>query len=173
MLFRSPAQRSSYGDVERFGRVWSALAMALENSEDTHDFLEYRYCASLRHTLAKALTHLLSLSQSQDMPALGASLAGEEGKGIREHLIKYLRGEGEGSGGPGREGGKGGERDGEEGDSSNPQERVTALQKTRDRLRGACVEAEGGEGLGLDEARGAEMAVAFLEDVLRDRKSVV
>ncbi|XP_067113394.1 HEAT repeat-containing protein 6 [Osmerus mordax] len=162
-----PAQRSSYGDVERFGCVWSALAMALENSEDTHDFLEYHYCASLRHTLAKALTHLLSLSQSQDMPALGASLAGEEGKGIREHLVKYLRGEGEGSGGPGREGGKGGERDGEEGDSSNPQERVTALQKTRDRLRGACVEAEGGEGLGMDEARGAEMVVAFLEDVLR------
>uniref|UniRef100_A0A667Y1W1 HEAT repeat-containing protein 6 n=1 Tax=Myripristis murdjan TaxID=586833 RepID=A0A667Y1W1_9TELE len=103
-----PAHRGCYGDLERFRCVWRSLATALENSEDTNDFLEYRYCASLRHTLSQALLHLLSVSQSGDMPALGASLAGEEGTGIKEHLIKYLREE---EAGDGAEGAKDGERD--------------------------------------------------------------
>uniref|UniRef100_A0A8C7KY93 HEAT repeat-containing protein 6 n=1 Tax=Oncorhynchus kisutch TaxID=8019 RepID=A0A8C7KY93_ONCKI len=73
-----PACRHCYGDAERFGDVWRSLAAALEHSEETQDFLEYRYCSSLRHTLTHTLTHLLRLSQSQDMPALGMSK--EEGE---------------------------------------------------------------------------------------------
>uniref|UniRef100_A0A673A4L6 HEAT repeat-containing protein 6 n=1 Tax=Sphaeramia orbicularis TaxID=375764 RepID=A0A673A4L6_9TELE len=116
-----PAQRSCYGDTERFNCVWRSLATALENSEDTNDFLEYRYSASLRHTLSQALLHLLSVCQAQDMPAIGASLAGEEGKGIRVHLVKYLRAE---------EGGVGGAEEEKDvgADSSNPQQRLRVQQ---------------------------------------------
>uniref|UniRef100_A0AAQ5X949 HEAT repeat-containing protein 6 n=1 Tax=Amphiprion ocellaris TaxID=80972 RepID=A0AAQ5X949_AMPOC len=95
-----PAHRGCYGDTKRFSCVWQSLATALENSEDTNDFLEYRYSASLRHTLSHALLHLLSVSQLQDMTALRESLDGEEGSSIREHLIKCLRAE-EGAGGGG------------------------------------------------------------------------
>ncbi|KAM4620348.1 HEAT repeat-containing protein 6 [Polymixia lowei] len=150
-----PARRGCYGDVERFRCVWNSLATALENSEDTNDFLEYRYCASLRHTLSQALVHLLSLSQSEDMPDLGASLAGEKGNGVKEHLIKYLRGE---VGGQGTEG----EKDGE-GDSFSPQQRIAGLQQTLSRLKGLEVEGEGGG----DEEEGREVVVDFLEDLLK------
>lgn len=151
-----PSHRGCYGDTKRFSCVWRSLATALENSEDTNDFLEYRYSASLRHTLSKALLHLLSLSQSKDMPALGASLAGEEGKGIKEYLIKYVRAE-EGGG------------DGEQGEkdaaveSFNPQQRVGGLQQTLIRLKELKAD---GEGQG-DEERGREVVVNFLEDLLK------
>lgn len=151
-----PGHRGCYGDTKRFSCVWRSLATALENSEDTNDFLEYRYSASLRHTLSKALLHLLSLSQSKDMPALGASLAGEEGKGIKEHLIKYVQAE-EGGG------------DGEQGEkdaaveSFNPQQRVGGLQQTLIRLKELKAD---GEGQG-DEERGREVVVNFLEDLLK------
>uniref|UniRef100_A0A671WP84 HEAT repeat-containing protein 6 n=1 Tax=Sparus aurata TaxID=8175 RepID=A0A671WP84_SPAAU len=122
-----PSSRGCYGDMERFSCVWRSLATALENSEDTNDFLEYRYSASLRHTLSKALLHLLSVSQQQDMPALGASLDGEEGRAIKEHLIKYVRAE---------EGGEGEQGEKEAGgDSSTPQQRVGGLQQTLIRLK--------------------------------------
>uniref|UniRef100_A0A4W6D8K1 HEAT repeat-containing protein 6 n=1 Tax=Lates calcarifer TaxID=8187 RepID=A0A4W6D8K1_LATCA len=151
-----PARRSCYGDTKRFSCVWRSLATALENSEDTNDFLEYRYSASLRHTLSQALLHLLSLSQSQDMPALGQSLAGEEGKGIKEHLIRYLRAE-EG-GGEGAEG----EKDAG-GDGFNPQQRIGCLQQTLIRLKGLEAEGEGGG----KEERGKEVVVSFLEDLTK------
>ncbi|KAK5858496.1 hypothetical protein PBY51_002630 [Eleginops maclovinus] len=147
-----PAKRACYGDVARFSCVWRSLATALENSEDTNDFLEYRYSASLRHTLSQALLHLLSVSEPQDMPGLGASLAGEEGGVIKEHLIKYLREE-EG-GGEATEG----EKDAV-GDSFTPQQRVGGLQQTLIRLKE--LQAEGEEG------RGKEEVVDFLEDLLK------
>ncbi|XP_069577814.1 HEAT repeat-containing protein 6 [Brachyistius frenatus] len=150
-----PTQRSCYGDPERFSRVWRALAAALEASEDTNDFLEYCYSASLRHTLSQALLHLLGVSQSQDMPALAASLAGEEGRGVKEHLIKYLRAEEGGGGGAGEEGEKN-----TEGDSFHPQQRLGGLRQTLIRLR-----AEG-EGWGEGEG-GKEVVVPFLEDILK------
>uniref|UniRef100_A0A665U8S1 HEAT repeat-containing protein 6 n=1 Tax=Echeneis naucrates TaxID=173247 RepID=A0A665U8S1_ECHNA len=115
-----PSHRGCYGDTKRFSCVWHSLATALENSEDTNDFLEYRYSASLRHTLSQALLHLLSVSEPQDMPALGASLAGEEGRGIKEHLVRYLRAE------EGGEEGTEGEKD-TRGDSFNPQQRIRRL----------------------------------------------
>lgn len=130
--------------------------MALENSEDTNDFLEYRYSASLRHTLSRALLHLLGVSQPQDMPALGVSLAGEEGRGIKEHLIKYLRVED--GGGEGAQG----EKD-TGGDGFTPQQRIGGLQETLIRLKGLKAEEEGrGE-----EQRGKEVVMNFLEDLLK------
>ncbi|XP_030601520.1 HEAT repeat-containing protein 6 [Archocentrus centrarchus] len=145
-----PTHRSCYGDMERFTCVWRSLATALENSEDTHDFLEFRYSASLRHTLSQALLHLLSVSQSQDMPGLGASLAGEEGRGIREHLIKYLLAE-EG-------GGEEAEKD-TGGESLHPRQRIGGVQQILVRMKGLTV---GGE-----EERGKEVVTHFLEDLLK------
>lgn len=155
-----PSQRSCYGDVQQFRSVWSSLATALENSEDTNDFLEYRYSASLRHTLSQALLHLLSVSQRQDMAAVGASLAAEEGMAIREHLIKYVRAE---------DGGRAAEQ--EEKDEAEerftPQQRLGGLQETLIRLKGLTggeLQAEEDEEK-VEERR--EVVVHFLEDLLK------
>ncbi|MEQ2181006.1 hypothetical protein GOODEAATRI_007003 [Goodea atripinnis] len=152
-----PAQRSCYGDTKRFICVWSSLSSALENSEDAVDFLEYRYSTSLRHTLSQALLHLLSLSKLQDMPELSASLAGEEGRGIKEHLIKYLKAE-EGEEKTGGEDEAREERNSGE-ESNHPQQRVGGLQQTLVRLKGLEAEEEGGEE--------KEVVVCFLEDLLQ------
>ncbi|XP_010748744.3 HEAT repeat-containing protein 6 [Larimichthys crocea] len=151
-----PGHRGCYGDVNRFSCVWRSLATALENSEDTNDFLEYRYSASLRHTLSQALLHLLSVSQSQDMPTLRESLSGDEGRGIKEHLIKYVKAE-EGGGD-----GEQGENDAG-GDRFTPQQRVGGLQQTLIRLKGLKAEGEGRR----EEERGREVVVLFLEDLLK------
>lgn len=145
-----PAHRRYYGDTERFMTVWHSLAAALENSEDTGSFVGYNYYSSLRHTLAEALLHLLSVSQSQDMAALGTSLAGEEGRTIREHLINYLREEGGGE-----------DADGEEVDRKNhvdPQQRIKDLQQNVNRLK--SLDTEG-------EESGKTVVVDFLEDLLK------
>ncbi|KAM4545407.1 HEAT repeat-containing protein 6 [Odontesthes bonariensis] len=151
-----PASRSCYGDTKRFACVWHSLATALENSEDTNDFLEYRYSASLRHTLSQALLHLLAVSESQDMPDLGASLASEEGRSIKEHIIKYLRAE---------EGGGGEEADEERdsvGGSCHPQQRIAGLEQTLTRLKGLKPEGEEAKG-----EEGKDEVVHFLEDLLK------
>lgn len=83
------------------------------------------------------------------MPALAASLAGEEGRGIKEHLIKYLRAE---------EGGEGAE-----GDSFNPQERIKGLQQTLIRLKGLKAEGEGQR----QQESSKEVVVGFLDDLLK------
>lgn len=150
-----PAHRGCYGDSKRFSCVWRSLATALENSEDTNDFLEYRYSASLRHTLSHALLHLLSISQLQDMTSLRASLGGEEGSSIRGHLIKCLRAE-EGAGGGGEE--AEGEKDAGE-DSCHLQQRIGGLQQTLIRLKGLKADGE--------EESSKEVVVLFLEDLLK------
>lgn len=150
-----PADRSCYGDTERFICVWRSLAKALENSEDTNDFLEYRYSASLRHTLSQALLHLLRLSQSEDMPNLAASLSGEEGRGIKERLIVYLRAE---------EGGEGTEGDRDTvGDSFNPQQRITGVHQTLIRLKELKAEGDGQRQLESSK----EVVIGFLDDLLK------
>ncbi|XP_028278203.1 HEAT repeat-containing protein 6 [Parambassis ranga] len=154
----APAQRACYGDVEQFSCVWRSLVTALENSEDTNDFLEYRYSASLRHTLSQALLHLVSVSESKDMPPLGASLASEEGKAIREHLIKYLRAEEGGGGGDIEE--AEGEKEEEEGFQKD---RIGSLQKSLIRLNGLKAEGE--------EEKGKEVVVYFIEDLLNTCKA--
>lgn len=141
-----PTQRSCYGDTDRFICVWRALATALDNSEDTNDFLEYRYSASLRHTLSQAILHLLSLSQAEDMSALATSLSGEEGMAIRAHLVKYLRAE---------EAETEGAEEERHGDSYTPQQRVKTLQETVIRLKG------------LETDLNKQTIVAFMEDLLK------
>lgn len=136
--------------------MWHSLAEALENSEDTHDFLEYRYCASLRHTLSQALLHLLSLSQSQDMPTLGASLAGEAGRGVREHLVKYLLGE---VGGEVVEGPEG-EKEAGDVERPSPRQRILCLRETLNRLKELRLEEEGDHGAQV-------VVLDFLEDLLK------
>lgn len=85
-----PAERDRYGDERQFAEVWRALAQALEHSEETQDFLEYRYCASLRSELCHALLHLLSLCQARDLPPIGASLSGQARPELRGFLVHYL-----------------------------------------------------------------------------------
>lgn len=152
-----PADRICYGDTERFIAVWRSLATALQNSDDTNDFLEYRFSANLRHTLSQALLHLLSLSQAQDIPALGVSLAGEEAESIKGHVIKYIR-EGEGGGGIVEQG----EED-TGGESFTPQQRVGGLQQTLMRLKDLKTEGEGQ----AEQERGKVVVVQFLEDLLK------
>lgn len=151
-----PAERICYGDTKRFIGVWRSLATALQNSDDTNDFLEYRFSASLRYTLSQALLHLLSLSQAQDIASLGLSLAGEEGESIKEHAIKYIR-EGEGGGNV---------EQGEEdtgGESFTPQQRLGGLQQTLTRLKDLKTEGE----QQAEQERGKALAVQFLEDLLK------
>ncbi|XP_062868208.1 HEAT repeat-containing protein 6 [Trichomycterus rosablanca] len=85
-----PAARERYGNTQQFAEVWQALAQALEHSEETEDFLEYRYCASLRAELCHALLHLLSLCQSSDVSAIGASLSGQSRPVLQGFLVHYL-----------------------------------------------------------------------------------
>ncbi|XP_060941928.1 HEAT repeat-containing protein 6 [Limanda limanda] len=150
-----PARRGCYGDIKQFSFVWHSLATALENSEDTNDFLEYRYCASLRHTLSQALLHLLGVSQSQDMPAIGASLDSEEGCTIKKHLTKCIRAED-----------GGGELEGEKemgGNCSNTQQRIEHLQLTLTRVKELRAEGDGRR----EEEGGKDIVVGFLEDCLK------
>lgn len=151
-----PGDRICYGDTDRFIAVWRSLATALQNSDNTNDFLEYRFSANLRHTLSQALLHLLSLSQAQDIPAVGASLAGEEGESIKEHVIKYIR-EGEGGGIVEQ-----GEEDAGA-ESFTPQQRVGGLQQTLMRLKDLTTEGEGQ----AEQERGKVVVVQFLEDLLK------
>lgn len=87
------------------------------------------------------------------MPALGASLASEEGRSIKEHLIKYLRME---------EGGREGIEDEKDTDSFNPQQRIRGLQQTLIRLKG--LKAVGEE---TEKERDKDVVVSFLEDLIK------
>ncbi|XP_060792411.1 HEAT repeat-containing protein 6 isoform X2 [Neoarius graeffei] len=85
-----PAEREHYGNEHQFAEVWRALAQALEHSEETQDFLEYRYCASLRSELCHALLHLLTLCQTRDLPSIGASLSSQSRPALHGFLVHYL-----------------------------------------------------------------------------------
>lgn len=85
-----PAKREHYGNEHQFAEVWRALAQALEHSEETQDFLEYRYCASLRSELCHALLHLLTLCQTRDLPSIGASLSSQSRAALHGFLVHYL-----------------------------------------------------------------------------------
>lgn len=83
------------------------------------------------------------------MVELGAVLSGEEGRGITEHLVKYLKEEG-------------GEGDDEAGDRVLPQQRIGGLQQTVIRLKE--LNAEEGE---RAEEEGKQAVLLFLEDLLK------
>ncbi|RVE63858.1 hypothetical protein OJAV_G00140570 [Oryzias javanicus] len=149
-----PTHRDCYGNPKQFMCVWRSLATALEHSEDTNDFLEYRYSASLRHKLSQALLHLLSLSQWQDMPSLGKSLAGDEGSSVKTHLVTFFSVDQTVE-----------ETDQErdsKGESFPPQQRIKSLQETLKRLK----ELDS-NGVGDEELEGKEMVADFLEELLK------
>uniref|UniRef100_W5MFQ4 HEAT repeat-containing protein 6 n=1 Tax=Lepisosteus oculatus TaxID=7918 RepID=W5MFQ4_LEPOC len=142
MALAVPGSRERYGSDEQFGEVWAALALALERSEDTEDFLEYRYCASLRAQLCQALLHLLGLARPADLPRIRTSLA-ERGPAIRGYLARYHTGGGEGD---------------DPGECPEPRERMRVLEGTLGHLRNLSGD-DGPEGP-------LPSVVPFLEDIL-------
>lgn len=148
-----PAKRDRYGDEHQFAEVWRALAQALEHSEETQDFLEYRYCASLRFELCHALLHLLSLCQTRDLPAIGASLSSQPRTALHGFLVHYLT---EVSLGPGHD-----IIDGEDaGRQTEPTDRMKLLDQSLIGLK----ELEGDETVSRSDL---DTVTGFLQDVLK------
>lgn len=144
MALAIPSSRGRYGDAEQFGEVWEALVQALEHSEETEDFLEYKYCASLRSQLCQALLHLLGLASLADLPRIHATVA-EKGEVIRSYMVRYHCTSTEGE---------------DAGSCPEPQERVRILERSIEHLRG-LQEKQG-------EAQGTALtAVRYLETILK------
>ncbi|XP_009068831.1 PREDICTED: HEAT repeat-containing protein 6, partial [Acanthisitta chloris] len=94
MALSIPSRRECYGSTEQFCQIWSALVVALQRSEDTEDFLEFKYCSSLRTQICQALLHLLRLAKSTDLPVVWATIR-DHGEAIRPYVLQYLRSAGE------------------------------------------------------------------------------
>ncbi|XP_039938080.1 HEAT repeat-containing protein 6 isoform X1 [Hirundo rustica] len=94
MALSIPSKRECYGSTEQFCQIWSALVVALQRSEDTEDFLEFKYSSSLRTQICRALLHLLRLARSTDLPLIGGSLR-DHGDAIKPYVLQYLRSSGE------------------------------------------------------------------------------
>ncbi|XP_053562911.1 HEAT repeat-containing protein 6 [Bombina bombina] len=95
MALSIPIKREQYGSTEQYCSIWIALVTALQNSEDTEDFLEFRYCASLRAQICQALIHLLSMACHEDLPYIGKTLQ-EKGEMMRSYIVQYINAAGEG-----------------------------------------------------------------------------
>ncbi|XP_038615603.1 HEAT repeat-containing protein 6, partial [Tachyglossus aculeatus] len=111
-----PGRREQYGSAEQYRLVWEALVTALQRSEDTPDFLEFRYCASLRTQICQALLHLLSLARASDLPAIQATVR-EDGPVVRAYVLQHLKPGAEGAG------------------PSSPQERGGSLKRALEHIR--------------------------------------
>ncbi|XP_058531581.1 HEAT repeat-containing protein 6 [Ochotona princeps] len=85
-----PGERARYGSVDQYARIWSALVTALQKSEDTTDFLEFKYCASLRTQICQALIHLLSLARAPDLPCIKDTLD-LNGDMIQSFILQFLK----------------------------------------------------------------------------------
>ncbi|NXY85181.1 HEAT6 protein, partial [Alcedo cyanopectus] len=90
MALSIPSRRECYGSTEQFSHIWSALVVALQKSEDTEDFLEFRYSSSLRTQICQALLHLLSLAKSRDLPGIWETLT-KNGDTIKPYILQYLK----------------------------------------------------------------------------------
>ncbi|KAM9615161.1 HEAT repeat-containing protein 6 isoform 2-T2 [Morphnus guianensis] len=90
MALSIPSKRECYGSTEQFCQIWSALVIALQKSEDTEDFLEFKYSASLRTQICQALLHLLSLARSTDLPVIWETIR-ENGDAIKSYVLQYLK----------------------------------------------------------------------------------
>uniref|UniRef100_A0A8C2EEW4 HEAT repeat-containing protein 6 n=1 Tax=Cyprinus carpio TaxID=7962 RepID=A0A8C2EEW4_CYPCA len=156
-----PLTRDRYGDVHQFAEVWRALAQALEHSEETEDFLEYRYCASLRSQLCRALLHLLSVCQPDDLPALRSSLSDQSRPVLQGFLVHYLSDKGV-TLAAGVDGAAGEEA----GDHVVPEDGLMVLNETLTRLKGQLEEAV------LDSSEDLKTVVNFLEDVVRNSEEM-
>ncbi|KAM6242298.1 HEAT repeat-containing protein 6 isoform 1-T1 [Porphyrio hochstetteri] len=94
MALSIPSRRECYGSTQQFCQIWSALVVALQKSEDTEDFLEFKYSASLRTQICQALLHLLSLAKSTDLPVIWETVL-ENGDAIQAYILQYLKSGGE------------------------------------------------------------------------------
>ncbi|XP_051960430.1 HEAT repeat-containing protein 6 [Xyrauchen texanus] len=152
-----PETRDCYGDTLQFAEVWRALSQALEHSEETEDFLEYRYCASLRTQLCHALLHLLSLCLPDDLPALRSTLSDQSRPVLQGFLVRYLsdRGVALVAGGDGDAGE-------EVGDHKVPEDGLMMLSETLTRLK-----ALQGEPV-FESSEDLKTVLNFLQEVVRD-----
>uniref|UniRef100_A0A8C0W8T4 HEAT repeat-containing protein 6 n=1 Tax=Castor canadensis TaxID=51338 RepID=A0A8C0W8T4_CASCN len=136
-----PGRREQYGSVEQYAQIWKALVTALQKSEDTTDFLEFKYCASLRTQICQALIHLLSLATASDLPCIKETLE-LNGDVVQPYILQFLKSGAEGD---------------DSGAAQSPQE--------RDRMvRTALKHISGVQALAGDTAKGAIMG--YLEDIL-------
>ncbi|XP_059511259.1 HEAT repeat-containing protein 6 [Stegostoma tigrinum] len=117
MALSIPDSRERYGDSKQFSEIWNALVLALEKSEETEDFLEFKYCASLRTQICQTLLHLLHLISAEDHPCISKTVS-EKGDLIRTFVQRFLT-------------------SGVEADETrtDPQDRVRMLQKAFQHLR--------------------------------------
>ncbi|XP_009467449.1 PREDICTED: HEAT repeat-containing protein 6 [Nipponia nippon] len=141
MALSIPSKRECYGSTEQFCQIWSALVVALQKSEDTEDFLEFKYSASLRTQICQALLHLLSLAKSTDLPVIWETIT-ENGDAIKSYVLQYL---------------KSGVEENEAGVHTDPCEREKVLKGAIEHLRGIEKELEGKAGVRVS---------FYLEDVL-------
>lgn len=63
---------------------------ALQKSEDTEDFLEFKYSASLRTQICQALLHLLSLATNTDLPLIWETMRAN-GDAIKSYVVQYMK----------------------------------------------------------------------------------
>ncbi|XP_036922890.1 HEAT repeat-containing protein 6 [Sturnira hondurensis] len=96
-----PGRRERYGSADQFAQIWRALVTALQRSEDTADFLEFKYSASLRTQICQALIHLLSLASAPDLPCIKETLE-LNGDMVQPYILQFLKSgaEGDDSGAP-------------------------------------------------------------------------
>ncbi|KAM3933702.1 HEAT repeat-containing protein 6 [Leptodactylus fuscus] len=90
MALSTPSTREQYGNIEQFSSIWNSLITALQKSEDTQDFLEFKYCSSLRAQICQALIHMLNLATLEDLPCIHNTLM-EEGGTIKNYMLQYVK----------------------------------------------------------------------------------
>uniref|UniRef100_A0A8B9XCL5 HEAT repeat-containing protein 6 n=1 Tax=Bos mutus grunniens TaxID=30521 RepID=A0A8B9XCL5_BOSMU len=136
-----PRRREHYGSVEQYAQIWDALVTALQKSEDTTDFLEFKYCASLRTQICQALIHLLSLASPSDLSCIRKTLELHRDM-VQSYILQFLK--------------SGTERD-DTGAPHHPQERDQMVRTALGHINSV-------QALAGDPAKRA--IVAFLEDTL-------
>ncbi|XP_066219990.1 HEAT repeat-containing protein 6 [Saccopteryx leptura] len=90
-----PGKREHYGAAGQYAQIWDALVTALQKSEDTADFLEFKYCASLRTQICQALIHLLSLATASDLPCIKETLELNSDM-VQSYILQFLKSGAEG-----------------------------------------------------------------------------
>lgn len=85
-----PGKREHYGSVGQYAQIWNALVTALQKSEDTTDFLEFKYCTSLRTQICQALIHLLCLASTSDLPCIKETLD-QNGDMVQSYILQFLK----------------------------------------------------------------------------------
>ncbi|XP_053313681.1 HEAT repeat-containing protein 6 [Spea bombifrons] len=90
MALSVPMSREQYGTTEQYCDIWNSLVTALENSEDTEDFMEFKYCSNLRAQICQALMHMLSMANLKDLPCIRKTFSEKEST-IRGYILQYAK----------------------------------------------------------------------------------